>query len=67
MADARARVPREPRRSRFDRFAEAASQFVSKGGFFTASLIVVVIWLPRAPLRRGAAPKDRRSSPASPT
>jgi low affinity Fe/Cu permease len=32
--------------NRFDRFAEAISQFVSKGVFFTAAVIVVVLWLP---------------------
>jgi low affinity Fe/Cu permease len=32
--------------NRFDRFAEAISQFVSKGVFFTAAVIVVVIWIP---------------------
>jgi low affinity Fe/Cu permease len=32
--------------SRFDRFAEAASQFVSKGWFFTAAVIVVLLWFP---------------------
>jgi low affinity Fe/Cu permease len=31
---------------RFDRFAEAISQFVSKGVFFTVSVVVVVIWIP---------------------
>jgi low affinity Fe/Cu permease len=31
---------------RFDRFAEASSQFVSRGVFFTAAVIVVVLWLP---------------------
>lgn len=31
---------------RFDRFAEAISQFVSKGVFFTVSVIVVVVWIP---------------------
>lgn len=31
---------------RFDRLAEAVSQFVSRGAFFTASLIVVLLWLP---------------------
>jgi low affinity Fe/Cu permease len=30
----------------FDRIAEAVSQFVSKGVFFTISLVVVVIWVP---------------------
>jgi low affinity Fe/Cu permease len=33
-------------RNRFDRFAEAASRFVSKGVFFTAAVVVVVLWLP---------------------
>jgi low affinity Fe/Cu permease len=37
--------PDEPA-SRFDRFAEAASQFVSKGWFFTAAVIVVLLWFP---------------------
>jgi low affinity Fe/Cu permease len=32
--------------NRFDRFAEAISHFVSKGAFFAAALIVVVIWIP---------------------
>jgi low affinity Fe/Cu permease len=32
--------------NRFDRFAEAISQFVSKGVFFTAAVIVVLLWLP---------------------
>ena len=31
---------------RFDHFAEAISQFVSKGVFFTVSVIVVVVWIP---------------------
>lgn len=31
---------------RFDRFAERASQFVSKGAFFIISLLFVVIWIP---------------------
>ena len=30
----------------FDRIAEAVSRFVSKGVFFTISLVVVVIWVP---------------------
>jgi low affinity Fe/Cu permease len=34
------------RRSTFDRFAEAATAFVSGGGFFGVSLILVVLWLP---------------------
>lgn len=32
--------------SRFDRFAEAASRFVSQPAFFIVSLIAVVVWLP---------------------
>jgi uncharacterized membrane protein len=44
--DAPVRVAREPQRSRFDRIAEAISQFVSRGAFFTASLVAVVIWMP---------------------
>jgi low affinity Fe/Cu permease len=40
------RVPREPRRTPFDRFAETASEFVSKGLFFTICIAVVVIWMP---------------------
>src|SRR5438128_2314320 len=33
-------------RTRFDRFAEAASRFVSEAAFFIISLVVVTIWLP---------------------
>ena len=32
--------------NRFDRFAESVSQFVSKGWFFTAAVIVVLLWFP---------------------
>ena len=32
--------------SRFDRFAEAASRFVSEARFFLISLIVVIVWMP---------------------
>src|SRR2546423_557927 len=35
-----------PGRNRFDRFAEAASQFVSEAAFFIISLVVVIVWLP---------------------
>jgi low affinity Fe/Cu permease len=42
MTDARATSPP----SRFDRLAEGASRFVSRAGFFTVSLVVVVIWMP---------------------
>jgi low affinity Fe/Cu permease len=31
---------------RFDRFAEASSRFVSRGVFFTAAVVVVLLWLP---------------------
>jgi low affinity Fe/Cu permease len=44
--DAPVRVAREPQRSGFDRIAEAISQFVSRGAFFTASLVAVLIWTP---------------------
>jgi low affinity Fe/Cu permease len=37
--------PEQPS-NRFDRFAEAVSQFVSKGWFFTAAVIVVLLWFP---------------------
>src|SRR4051794_27608000 len=40
------RVPREPQVTAFDRFAEAASHFVSNGIFFTICLVVVVVWMP---------------------
>ncbi|MFL5871344.1 MAG: low affinity iron permease family protein [Solirubrobacterales bacterium] len=46
MPDTSVQIPREQKRTRFDRFAEAASAFVSKGGFFTICLVVVVIWMP---------------------
>jgi low affinity Fe/Cu permease len=39
-------IPRVPRRGAFDRFAERASQFVSKGLFFTIAVVVVAIWMP---------------------
>ena len=32
--------------TRFDRFAETASRFVSEAAFFIISLIVVVAWMP---------------------
>ena len=31
---------------RFDRFAEAISHFVSRGAFFFASVVVVLLWFP---------------------
>ena len=40
------RVPRDPHPTAFDRFAEAASRFVSNGVFFTICLVVVVVWMP---------------------
>jgi low affinity Fe/Cu permease len=40
------RIPRDPDRAPFDRFAESASHFVSKGVFFTISVVIVVIWMP---------------------
>src|SRR5437764_452329 len=33
-------------RTRFDRFAESVSRFVSEAAFFTISAILVVIWVP---------------------
>src|SRR3954453_23150913 len=39
-------VPRESQRGAFDRFAEAAASFVSLGFFFTAALLLVLIWVP---------------------
>jgi low affinity Fe/Cu permease len=44
--EAPVRVARESQRSRFDRVAEAVSQFVSRGAFFTVSLVAVLIWTP---------------------
>jgi low affinity Fe/Cu permease len=44
--DRQVRIPREPRRAPFDRFAEAASRFVSKGLFLTIAVVVVAIWMP---------------------
>jgi low affinity Fe/Cu permease len=32
--------------NRFDRFAESVSQFVSRGWFFTAAVVVVLLWFP---------------------
>ena len=47
MSDQRqVRIVREPHRHAFDRFAEGASRFVSKGAFFTISVVVVAIWTP---------------------
>jgi low affinity Fe/Cu permease len=40
------RRPEKDQRSRFDRFAEASSGFVSGGAFFGISLILVVLWMP---------------------
>jgi low affinity Fe/Cu permease len=34
------------RRTRFDRFAETASRFVSEAAFFTISAILVAVWVP---------------------
>jgi low affinity Fe/Cu permease len=38
--------PAESPPNRFDRFAEAVSRFVSHGVFFTAAVVVVLIWMP---------------------
>jgi len=40
------KIPRAPQRLAFDRFAEGTSRFVSKGLFFTISVVVVAIWMP---------------------
>src|SRR5215212_4324040 len=37
--------PEQPQ-NRFDRFAEAVSRLASQGVFFTAAVVVVVLWLP---------------------
>jgi low affinity Fe/Cu permease len=39
-------APHAPQASAFDRFAEAASKFVSNGAFFAICLIVVIVWMP---------------------
>jgi low affinity Fe/Cu permease len=50
LSDIHSQMARRPEPNqkvdRFDRFAEAISQFVSRGSFFAASLIVVLIWIP---------------------
>jgi low affinity Fe/Cu permease len=46
MTDRPVQVPRSPRRTTFDRFAEAATHFVSHGLFFTVSIVLVLVWLP---------------------
>jgi low affinity Fe/Cu permease len=38
-------LPEQPV-NRFDRFAEGVSQFVSRGWFFTAAVVVVLLWFP---------------------
>jgi low affinity Fe/Cu permease len=39
--------PQDPaQRSLFDRFAERAAAFVSRGLFFAACVLIVVLWLP---------------------
>ncbi len=39
-------IPRHGRPGSFDRFAQATSRFVSRGIFFTASVLVVAVWMP---------------------
>jgi low affinity Fe/Cu permease len=46
MAERSVQMPREPDRTAFDRFAEAATHFVSHGLFFTVSVLLVAIWIP---------------------
>ncbi|MGH2772211.1 MAG: low affinity iron permease family protein, partial [Actinomycetota bacterium] len=43
-------MPTEEKRGFFDRFAERASEFVSRAPFFAFCLGLVVIWLPTYPL-----------------
>jgi low affinity Fe/Cu permease len=33
-------------RGRFDRFAELSASFVGRAAFFTAALVIVVLWMP---------------------
>jgi low affinity Fe/Cu permease len=33
-------------RGRFDRFAEVSAAFVGRAAFFTAALVIVVLWIP---------------------
>ena len=40
------RALRERPPNAFERFAEASARFVSKGTFFTVSVLVVAIWIP---------------------
>ena len=35
-----------PRGSRFDRFAESASEYVSRGAFFALCVLLIVVWAP---------------------
>jgi low affinity Fe/Cu permease len=44
MAERPSRIGDE--RTRFDRFAETASRFVSEAAFFTISAILVAVWVP---------------------
>src|SRR5918995_6374780 len=46
MAERSVQVPRQAQRTAFDRFAEAATHFVSHGLFFTVSVVLVAIWIP---------------------
>ena len=39
-------MPLETEPSRFDRFAEAASEYVSRGVFFAGCVLLVVVWAP---------------------
>jgi low affinity Fe/Cu permease len=46
MSEREVKVPRDPRRAAFDSFAETAARLVSRGFFFTACLLVVIVWIP---------------------
>jgi low affinity Fe/Cu permease len=50
VSEREVKVPRHPRRATFDRFAETAARFVSRGFFFTACLLVVIVWIPTVAL-----------------
>jgi low affinity Fe/Cu permease len=44
--EGRVKIPREVGVTAFDRFADEASRFVSKGAFFTICIALVMIWVP---------------------
>jgi hypothetical protein len=38
--------PRGPTATAFDRFAESSSDYVSRGAFFAACVLLVLVWIP---------------------